>query len=433
MNQNRSYALLRSSLLLAALWLVGCAGKETSKAGEKAAAAPPPTVVATEVLQKSVPIYGEYVARTAASQTVDLRARVEGFLERAFFKEGSFVEKGTLLFTIDKRSYEAELQAARAQLSRAQADLIQAQQQVRSLKAQAELASADAQRTRTLRDLTRAQALEQEGALSERDLDVAVANERAAAAEVEARQATLRDTALNQRVAIDQAKAAVEAAKSAVRQAELKVSYTEIRAPISGIIGRIQSYPGNLVGKGESTLLATISAVDPLKVDFSISEADYLRFARRNRPNTPATPQFELLLADGSSYSYKGRFNSVDRAVNLQTGTLQLQALFPNPERLLRDGQFGRVRVPIENRPNAVLVPQRSVQEVQGNKTVLVVGTQNKVALRSVTLGPSYQSFYVVEAGIQPGERVIVEGLQKARPGLPVTLAANPVATGGQR
>jgi membrane fusion protein (multidrug efflux system) len=250
---------------------------------------------------------------------------------------------------------------------------------------------------------------------------------------VEGADAALKDTVLQQRTAIQLAEAAVESAKAAVIQADLNLKYTTIEAPISGIISKLAVDRGNLVGKGEPTLLATVSAMNPIYADFAITEADYLRFVKRvpglGRGEVvpqDQLPTLELLLADGSVFPHKGRPIFVDRAIDPKTGTIHVRAEFPNPERVLRPGQFARVRAITEEVPDAILVPQVAVQELQGAKTVLVVGDGDKVALRTVTLREPYQQFYIVTGGLKPGERVIVEGIQKARPGMQVKAEVKP-------
>jgi membrane fusion protein (multidrug efflux system) len=246
-----------------------------------------------------------------------------------------------------------------------------------------------------------------------------------AAAGVEVAEAALRDTQLAQRTQIQLAEAAVQAAKAAVTQAELNLAYTRISAPISGIIGKIQVDPGNLVGKSEPTLLTVISAVDPIYAEFAVAEADYLKLSSRIRLDGQGRGQdperrLELFLADGAMFPQKGRLMFVGRAFDTKTGTINMQAEFPNPTRVLRPGQFARVRGTVDQRPDAVLVPALAVQEQQGAKIVLVVEGGDKVALRPVTVDERIGDLYIVTTGLKSGERVIVEGVQKVRPGMQV-------------
>jgi membrane fusion protein (multidrug efflux system) len=410
----------------------GCQGGD-SKASKQAPAQPPPTVIVAQVDQKTVQVGAEFVARTEGVPTVETRARVPGVLEQVLFREGSEVKKGQRLFVIQQDEYKAALQSARAQLAKAQADLTRARDVSVVDRARANLDQAKADLGKARQDVARYRPLVEAQAIPQQDLDTAISREQVAAAAVEGADAALKDTLLNQRTAIQLAQAAVESARAAVIQAELNLKYTVIEAPITGIISKLAVDTGNLVGKGEPTLLATVSAIHPIYADFSIVEADYLRLVKRvpeigrgeEVPRTGA-PTLELILADGSVFPHKGRAIFVDRAIDLKTGTIQVRGEFPNPDRVLRPGQFARVRAVTEEVPDAILVPQLAVQDLQGAKTVLVVGEDDKVALRTVTLREAYQQFYIVTAGLKPGERVIVEGIQKARPGMQVKTEVKP-------
>jgi membrane fusion protein (multidrug efflux system) len=357
-------------------------GKEGDKAKQAAAAAPVPTVVVTDVVQKTVPIYAEYVGQTDARETVEIRARVQAFLDAQHFTEGTVVKKGALLFTLDKREYEAKLLQAKAELEGAMARLGKAETDEKRLKPLAE-----------------------RKAVPQQDYDNAVAN-------------------------LQTAQAGVSAAKSGVVEAELNLSYCTITSPITGLIGKRLVAPGNLVGKGEATLLDTVSSIDPIRVNTTISEAEYLRFFATKNERTNGPGQLELILADGSVYPHKGKLAIVDRAVDQKTGTLNFSAEFPNPAGQLRPGQFGRVRAVAEMAKDALLVPKRAVQEIQGMKTVLVVGDDNMVALRTIQPGDTVGDLLIVRSGLKPGERVIVDGMQKAKPGSKVnpTTAAEAAA-----
>jgi membrane fusion protein (multidrug efflux system) len=355
--------------------LAGC-----SDGGAPAAAAP--EVYVAEVVQKDVPIYMEIVGQTQGSQDVDIRARVEGFLDSINFSEGSFVHKGDLLYQIDPKPLEAALAQARANLANSQARLDQATITVNRMKPLAE-----------------------QQAVSLQELDNALANQNAA-------------------------RARVDADRAAVDKAQLDLSYTRITSPIDGIVGITEVKAGNLVGSGESTLLTTVSQVDPIVFRGGVSEADYLRMARnikeRRASRGEHAVEVQLLLADGSDYPYQGSLEAVERAVDPTTGTLSMQVSFPNPERLLRPGQYGRVRFAAEIRKSAILVLQRAVQELQDRFNVAVVGPDNKVSMRSVKVGPRVGDLWVIDEGLKPGEKVVVEGLQRLRDGMTVT--AVPVA-----
>src|SRR5215475_3012393 len=402
----------------------GC-GRGDAKAA-KQAEAPIPTVLVAEVPQRTVSVGSEFVARTEAVPTVEIRARVAGVLEQVRFREGSEVKQGQVLFVIQQDEYKAALQSARAQLAKAEADLIRAKDTSVVERQRAQLDQAKADLGKNQADVARYRPLVKEQAIPQQDLDTALSREEAGKAAVQAAEAQLKDSILSQRTAVQLAEAAVESGKAAVTQADLNLKYTTIDSPIAGIVSKLSVDVGNLVGKGEPTLLATVSAINPIFVDFSITEADYLRMVKRipslGRGEVPRDlrPVLDLVLADGTVFPEKGRPIFVDRAIDQKTGTIQVRAEFPNPQWVLRPGQFGRVRAVTEEVPNAILVPQVAVQDLQGAKTVLVVGEGDKVALRTVTLREPYDQFYIVSSGLKPGERVIVEGLQKARPGIQV-------------
>jgi membrane fusion protein (multidrug efflux system) len=375
MSRSRAGVVALAAVTLAAS-LVACGGGKDADKAKQAAAPPPPAVVVTEVVQKSVPIYSEFVAQTDARETVEIRARVQAFLEAQHFTEGTIVKKDQLLFTLDKREFAAKLQQANAELEIAMARLGKAETDERRLKPLAE-----------------------RKAVPQQDYDNAAANLLAAQANV-------------------------SAARANVVAAQLDLSYTTIRSPIAGLIGKRLVSPGNLVGKGEATLLDTVSSIDPIRVNATISEAEYLRFFAQRKERGNSAGPLELILADGSVFPQKGKLVIVDRAVDQKTGTLNFAAEFPNPDGLLRPGQFGRVRAVVEMAKDAILVPKRAVQEIQGMQTVLVVGADNMVALRTIQPGETVGDLLIVRNGLKPGERVIVDGIQKARPGSKV----NPTA-----
>jgi len=411
--------------LLATALIVGC-NRSKVEQQSKAAPPPPPTVVVAPVVQRDVPLSRDFVARTEAVPTVDIRARVGGVLEQVKFREGSEVEQGQVLFVIQQAEYKAALQAARAQLAKAEADLTRARDTSVVDRGRANLDQAKAELGKVQQDVARYRPLAEAQAIPQQDLDTALSRQVAAGASVEAASAAFKDTVLGQRTAIQLAEAAVESGKASVIQAELNLAYTVITSPISGIISKLAVDTGNLVGKAEPTLLATVSSLDPIYVDFAVTEADYLRFVKRIpglgrgeiRRDTPA--RLELIVADSTTFPHKGRPIFVDRAIDAKTGTIAVRAQFPNPQRVLRAGLFGRVRAITEDVPNALLVPQLAVTELQGIKSVFVVGDGDKVVARTVTLGDATDEFYIVTAGLKPGERVIVDGIQKVRPGMQV-------------
>ena len=407
-----------ASISFAAIALLtsGCSKKSATP---QSAAPPPPSVIVADIVQKTVPIYSEYVGQTRAEETVELRARVEGILQKVYFREGSPVKKGQLLFLIDKRPFEAALQSAKALLAKSQSDLAQAQQRTDVLQAQAELADAQAVFSRAEQDLRRMRPLAADKAVTELELDAAIAAEKSAQATVDARKANLKNLEAAVKYTIERAAAEVSASRARVTQAELDLSYCSIYSPINGIIGFLQVDEGNLVGRGDATLLATVSLSNPLLVDFNLSETEFLKLTspeinireRRDQLN------FELILSDDSIHPSPGKFKVIDRIVDPATGTMKVEAAFPNPENHLKPGQFARIRVPVAEKENAILVPQRAIQELQGAKTVMVVDAQNKVQLRTIKVGDKAENYLIVLDGLNPGERVIVEGMQKARPG----------------
>jgi RND family efflux transporter MFP subunit len=413
-------------LVGAALLVAFTACERGDAKASKQAEAPIPTVLVVEVPQRTVQVAADFVARTEAVPTVEIRARISGVLEHVRFREGSEVKKGQVLFVIQQAEYSAALQSARAQLAKAEADLLRAKDTSVVERQRAQLDQAKADLGKNQADVARYRPLVKEQAIPQQDLDTALSREEAARAGVQAADAALKDSVLSQRTAIQLAEAAVESGKASVTQADLNLQYTTIESPISGIVSKLSVDVGNLVGKGDPTLLATVSSINPIFADFSLTEADYLRLVKRiptlgrGEVARNQRPTLDLVLADGSVFPQKGIPIFVDRAIDQKTGTIQVRAEFPNPQWVLRPGQFGRVRAVTEEVPNAILVPQVAVQELQGAKTVLVVGEGDKVVQRTVTLREPYQDFYIVTAGLKPGERVIVEGLQKARPGMQV-------------
>jgi membrane fusion protein (multidrug efflux system) len=339
------------------------------------AAAAPPEVYVTDVVQKDVPIYLELVGQTLGFQDTELRARVEGVLESMSFREGSFVKQGTLLYQIDRKPLEAALAQAKADRSTAEARLAKA-----------------------TNDVERYKPLAAKQAVSKQELDDALAQQ-------------------------DASRSQVDAMAAAMEKASLDLSYTRITAPITGLVGTTQVKPGNLVGRGENTLLTTISRIDPILVRVAATEADYLRVAKRAPARAGGPPQaagIQLLLSDGTVYQDTGRIVNVDRAVDPTTGTLGMQIEFPNKDQVLRPGQYARTRLLLDTRRNALLVPQRAVQELQNLYSVAVVDAQNKVAFRNVKVGQRIDTLWVIEEGLKPGERVVVEGLQRIRDGITV-------------
>jgi membrane fusion protein, multidrug efflux system len=430
----RPLAIGLAGLALSLATTVGCNRDQSAKA---AAPPPPPEVGVAPVEQRAVAIERDFIARTEAVPTVEVRARVAGILEEVLFKEGMDVKKGQPLFLIQQAEYKAALETARAQLAKAQADLTRAKDTSIVDRVKAQLAQRQADLDKARQDVNRYKPLAEARAIPQQDMDTSVAAEKVAVAAVDAAAAALKDAELAQRTQVQLSEAAVESANASIIQADLNLSYTTIAAPIDGIIGRLNVDRGNLVGKGEPTLLATVSKVNPIYVDFSVAEADYIRFApqisrdiRQDRPVAPRE-QLQLFLSDDKPLPQKGRVAFVDRAVDGKTGTIGVRAEFPNPDQLIRPGQFARVRGVIERRSNAILVPQLAVQEQQGAKTVLVVEAGDKVGLRPIKVDERVGDFYIVTEGLKAGERVIVDGVQRVRPGVQVKPVTKPAGKSG--
>jgi len=345
---------------------------------EGGSAPPPPVVEVVHVAQRDVPIYREWVATLDGSLNARIQPRVTGYLLAQRTREGTVVRKGEVLFEIDPRPFRAALDQARAELAQRLADA-----------------------ARTARDVERDRPLVEARAVPRSQLENDLQLHRAAVG-------------------------AVEAARAAVREAELDLGFTQVRSLIDGIVGVTEEQVGNLVTP--ASVLTTVSQVDPVRAWFAISEEEYLDTTSRlhaaaltsttsGRPTVP----FELLLADGTTYPHRGLFLFVNRQIDSLTGTIRLAATFPNPDYLLRPGQFGRIRTAIRIARNALLVPQRAVRELQGTWQVMVLAPDSTVRVQPVEVGPQVESMWVIERGLHPGQVVIVEGAQKVRPGMKVT------------
>jgi membrane fusion protein (multidrug efflux system) len=352
-------------ILLLLIPMAGCGDEAVPTSSE----APPPAVVVVAATAQDVAASVEFVGRTEAYREVDLRARVQGFLDERAFEEGETVEEGDLLFVIDPAEYRADLQAAEAEVERAEATYQTA-----------------------VNELERARTLVERGNISQSEVD-----KRAADA--------------------GRAEADIKAAKAALERAQLDLGYTEIRAPFGGRIGRGTYDVGNLVGP-ESGVLASVVALDPIHVTFPVSEREYLSYEKQeNKPEI--LPR--IILADGSTFEHDGTIDFIDNRVDPMTGTLQVRATFPNPTGLLLPGQYVGVVLTADTPDRKTVVPQAAVQENQAGFFVLVVDADNRVETRTIQTGQRVGTGWVVEQGLEPGEIVIVEGLQKVRPGGEVT------------
>jgi membrane fusion protein (multidrug efflux system) len=358
-----------TAFVTASLLAVACSRKE-------APPPPPPEVKVATVLQKDVPVFVEAIGQTRGSTEIEVRARVEGFLESVDYKEGNYVRKGQLLYTIDSRPFEANVAQARGVEAEAEAQLARAKQ-----------------------DVVRYEPLVAKNAISRQDYETAVVVQRAA-------------------------EASLEAAKAALKRSEIDLSFTKVEAPASGIAGKTEVYAGTLVGRGQSTLLTHISQVETIHVRVSIPERDYIEYSRRGEEIRKAgetqARDFEMVLADGSVHPHKGKLVFVDRAVDAQTGTILVEVAFPNPGGVVRPGQFARMRVAIDNKKGAILVPQRAVTELQGIYNVAVVKPDDTVELRMVKAGERIGTLWLIDEGLKAGDRVVVDGVQKVRAGVKV-------------
>ena len=358
--------------------------------GVSGAAGAAPTVEVVKVEQKSVPVYGEWIGTLDGLVNADVRAQVTGYLMQQAYQEGALVRKGQLLFQIDPRPFQAALDQALGQLAQAKAGL----------------ANAEAVQRRTQLDVDRYIPLAKEQAASQQDLDNAVQNNFAAKANVET------------------AKATIQTDEAAVETAKINLGFTQLVAPIDGIAGQAQLQVGALVTPSTGAV-TSVSTVEPIKVYFTVSEPQYLEWRRRfptdaSRAEADKNLRLILILADGTTYPYEGKFYFADRQVNESTGAIRIAGLFPNPGNVLRPGGYARVRAVIRTENDALLVPQRAVTELQGGYEVAVVGGDAKVSIQTVKVGDAAGSDWIVTDGLKVGEAVVAEGVQKVRPGMQV-------------
>jgi membrane fusion protein (multidrug efflux system) len=366
---NMKHSIVAFPLILS-LGFFACGKSEAAKR------VAPPQVIVSPVVQRDEPIYREWIGTTEGDVNAEIRPKVDGYLLRRVYAEGSFVRQGDVLFEIDARQVQAQFQQAEANLAQAQSGL-----------------------TKADRDVTRYEPLAAQKALSQQELD-------------------------NARSAQTAARATVGAVRAAVEQARLNLSWTRVISPISGIAGIAQTQVGNLVGP--QTVLTVVSKVDPIRVRYQIGEQEYLQLQR-----DPAmrNAKLELLLSDGSVFPQNGRVLLSGRDVDVKTGTIATIGIFPNPGNLLRPGQYAKVRAATEVRHGAILVPQRAVNELQGSYQVGVVGPDNKAQIRTVQVGPQIGSMWLIDHGLQPGDRVVVEGFSRLKSGMTVMPKKAPEAT----
>src|SRR5881409_3430189 len=328
---------------------------------------PPPVVQVMDVATTNAPMHTEIIGQLDSPQNVEVRARVEAFVERILFTEGTEIKEGDPLFLLDKKPFEERLAGAKGMLAEAKAQL-----------------------NKYEKDVARLKPLAEKKAIPQQDLD-------------------------NAEASVEVGKASVLSAQARVESVMLDLGYCDVRAPIAGLIGAKQVSIGELVGKGQPTLLATMSTLNPIWFYCAISEAQYLKAEAevRQKGRQIAELPVTLILTDGSVHPAKGKFVFIDRAVDPKTGTLRVRAEFPNSQKLLRPGMFGRISVDLGVRPDSILVPERAVAELQGRNFVWVIGPDNKATQRSVKVGETIGENVLITEGLKSGERIVVEGLQK--------------------
>jgi RND family efflux transporter MFP subunit len=403
-------------IVVVVLFVVFSRSKRTAQA-----AAPLPEVAVAEVEQKDVPIYSEWIGTLDGMVNAEIKAQVTGYLLSKDYTEGSFVRKGQLLFEIDPRPLQAALDQAKGDLAKAEGQVAQANGQLS--QSQAQLAQAEANQGKTQMDVDRFTPLVKSSVISQQDFDTAVQANLASKAQVKAAGAGVESA----KAAVVAAKSVVESNRAAVRTAELNLAFTRITSPIDGVAGIAQAQVGNLIQpvNPNSGPLTTVSSLDPIKVYFTLSEQEYLAFAKRNPTQSQRDAandklHLDLVLADGTTYPHEGKFFVADREVDQKTGSIRLGGIFPNPGNVLRPGQYGKVRAVTRIKTAALLVPQRAVSELQGSYQVAVVGPDNKIDIRTVKVGERIGALLIVEEGLKPGDIVVVEGMQKVRPGAAV-------------
>ena len=436
------YSPLVTLLLLAGV-LAGCSTDGPVQA-QPSGQQPPTEVVTGTVQRKPVQVHAEYPAQLKALETADIRSRVEGTLLNYTFREGGVVLKGQVLFQIDPRPYEATVATARGQLSQANGRLISSQGRLAQARAQLrraqtqvnleqvndEVARSKANLEAARREVERYRPLVGQGAIPGQRFDEVKDQYEVARAEYETVTARYKNTRVSDRAEVGvaqadvqsaqadviAAQAAVQTAQAELQAAELNLSYCVIRAPFGGVIGTLGVDPGSLIIPGQ-TRLATLSRNAAIYADFPVSETEYLKLSRDDRFQDN---NYTLRLADGTEYPETGEFVLVDRELNQDTGTLTVRARFPNASGLLKPGGFGRVQMLTEELADAVVIPQKALTSLQSLDAVFVVGPDNKVEQRQITLGPRLEDEIVVTEGLKPGEKLVVEGLQKVRPGVTV-------------
>jgi len=451
MDRPRGSRMIHARELLG-VWLIGLTLIATVGCGDASRAtanAPMPIVKVEPVVERDVPITVEYVGTLVGSINAQIRARVAGHLVSQNYSEGSLVKAGDLLFQVDARPFQTAADQADAKLQLAESQLNQAKAQVSASQAQVEQAiakvaqdeaqvkRAEATQKQTELDVNRYTPLAQRGSVSQQELDNAVQSNLANLAAVAAARAAVQ----NSQASVSQSRAALErsqadvktqeanvnAARAALADARLNLGYTKVLSPIAGVAGFRGANIGDYVGPSDSTPLTTVSQVDPIYAEFPVSEQRALTVLRRwaADPDERNRLELQLILADGTTYSRPGRAAALDRQVDVTSGTVLARAIFPNPGNLLRPGQYAKIKAVVEVKKNALLIPQRAVQDVQGIRQVAVVRPDDTVDIRKVKVDVQVGSLWTVTEGLKPGERVVVEGGDRVRAGQKVRLEAN--------
>lgn len=408
-----------AGMLAVSLAASGCGKSE--QGNPQAAGMPAFPVAVMTVSTQDTPIYSEYSAQTFARDMVEVRGRVDGYVEKRLFNTGTDVQAGQPLFILDLRPYQADVAKAKGDLAQSEANLEFAKRQVALIQAEADLAQAEANLVKAQQDVERLQPLVKEDAAAKQDLDNAAAALKANQANVNARKANVEQTRLQTRTQIETSAAQVESSKALLRTAELNLGYATITAPISGRIGDSLIQPGGLVTRTSSQPLTTIVPLDPIWVRFKVSESEYLEFMKRSKSDREMQQSLQLVLADNSVHPFPGRIQASLNQVDPKTGTLELQATFANPKHNVLPGQFGRIRALFDERKNAIVIPAKAIQELQGLQSVYTVSPDKKALARTITVSEQLGDKVIVDQGLKPGDQLVVEGGQKIRPGMPVT------------
>ena len=410
--EGRTGLASRQRRVLTPLWIAACAMVLSSVGCAHKANTPLTEVEVAKPVRRDVPVYSEWIGTTVGYIDAQIHSKVTGYLLTQDYKEGSLVSTGDLLFEVDPRPFQAVVDQANAQLNVANAELTQARADVEATKA--EIDRAEAAQVKTQLDVKRYTPLVKDGTVSQQEMDDAVQSNLANQASVAAAKGKYNHAL----AAVKAAEAQIDVARSSLEGAQLNLGFTKVKSPINGIAGIRVANIGDLVGTDQKALLTTVSQIDPIFVQFPISEQEYLALrklflAKASRQED----ELELVLSDGTVYDHKGKIDIIGREVESSTGTLRIRGIFPNPGHILRPGQYSRIRAATRIDKDALLVPQRAVEELQGEYELAVVDADNRVAFRKVKATNRVGSYWVIEQGLSPNDRVVIEGLQKIKTG----------------